>query len=157
MITKRGLVPETQNSPSRRRHARVPLPCTVRIFRGTRAVGFGVLEDASSGGARVVTGKPVAKGRVISLMADLPGSRPFVAFAQVTRHEVVTRGPHREHVLGLTFVNLPSEELKRLEVVIARSLAERAPTVEFIDTDDGQLRRLVMGEGRPLVAALTSR
>ena len=134
---------------TRRRYARAALPITARLFQAGRSLGHGIIEDISIGGMRVVIGQAVSPGRFVTILADLPAARPFQIIAQVTRR--LTRRPG-EHVLGLTFVDLPAPEQKRVEQLCAQALRGSAPSVEFFDTQDGgRCKRMVLAEGRPLV------
>lgn len=143
------VVARAPESTTRRRYARAALPITARLFQAGRSMGLGIIEDISVGGMRVVVGQSVPAGRFVTILADLPSSRPFQTVAQVTRRS--TRRPG-EHVLGLTFVDLPATEQKRVEQLCAQALCGSAPTVEFFDTQDGgRCKRMVLAEGRPLV------
>ena len=108
-----------------------------------------LIEDLSAGGMRAVVGAPVRRGRVVSVLLDLPGKQPFMSFAQVTRHE--RRGPG-EHVLALSFLDLPRPDHERLQSLVAGLLADRHPCLEFFDTDDdGRPKRLVLADDAPVV------
>lgn len=132
-------------SDNRRRHARAGVPSTVILFHGHKPLGPCVVENLSEGGLRVVSDQKLPRGRIVSVLSDWPGAA--LAFAQVAHCE--TRTP-REHVVGLAFVDLPRAEEKRLHDLIARVLAETEPTLEFIDTDAGTTRRLVLTDAAPL-------
>jgi hypothetical protein len=98
---------------------------------------------------RAVVGSPIRRGRVVSVLLDLPGKEPFMNFAQVTRHERRRPG---EHVLALSFLDLPRPEHNRLQALVASLLANHHPCLEFIDTDDdGRPKRLVLADDAPLV------
>jgi hypothetical protein len=126
---------------TRRRHPRAPLPTTAILFTDRKPVGPCVVEDVSVGGMRVVTGVAIKRGRLVSVLMELP-ERPLLAMGQVARHELRGRG---EHVLALSFLDLPREDAERLQQVVARTLAETHPTVEFFDTaDGGRRKRLVL-------------
>jgi len=108
-----------------------------------------LIEDLSAVGMRAVVGAPVRRGRVLSVLLDLPGKQPLMSFAQVTRHE--RRGPG-EHVLALSFLDLPRPDHDRLQALVAGVLADSHPCLEFFDTDDdGCAKRLVMTDDAPLV------
>jgi hypothetical protein len=130
---------------NRRRHARAGVPSTVILFQGHKPLGPCLVENLSEGGLRVVTEKKLARGRIVSVLSDWPGAA--LSFAQVAHCETRTA---REHVVGLAFVDLPRAEEKRLHELVADVLAETEPTVEFIDTDGGVARRLVLSDAAPL-------
>jgi hypothetical protein len=130
---------------NRRRHTRAGVPSTVILFQGHRPLGPCLVENLSEGGLRVVTEQKLARGRIVTVLSDWPGAA--LSFAQVAHCE--TRTP-REHVVGLAFVDLPRAEEKRLHELVARVLAETEPTVDFIDTDGGVARRLVLTDAAPL-------
>jgi hypothetical protein len=132
---------------AKRRHPRASLPVTASLFASHRALGPCLVEDLSAGGVRLVTGSPVRRGRMVSLLLDLPGS-PTVHLAQVARHE--RRAPG-EHVLALSFVDLPRIEVERIQGWVARFLSELHPCLEFFDTDDGRPRRIVLTDDTPVV------
>jgi hypothetical protein len=103
-----------------------------------------LVEDISAGGLRVVADAAVRRGRVVSVLLDLPGKTPLLTFAQVSRHE---RRTPSEHALALAFLNLPRAEVERLQEVVARMLADSGACVEFFDTDDdGRAKHLVLDE-----------
>ncbi len=134
---------------SRRRHPRADLPATAILFSDRRPLGPCLIEDLSVGGMRAVVGAPMRRGRVVSVLLDLPGKEPFMSFAQVSRHE--RRGPG-EHMLALSFLDLPRADHLRLQALIASLLAPRHPCLEFFDTDDdGRAKRLVLADDAPLV------
>jgi hypothetical protein len=137
------------NRRSRRRHPRADLPATAILFSDRRPMGPCLIEDLSAGGMRAVVGAPVRRGRVVSVLLDLPGKQPFMSFAQVTRHEVRKPG---EHVLALSFLDLPRPDHERLQALVAGLLADSHPCLEFFDTDDdGRPKRLVLADDAPLV------
>jgi hypothetical protein len=108
-----------------------------------------LIEDLSAGGMRAVVGAPIRRGRVVSVLLDLPGKQPFMSFAQVTRHERRRPG---EHVLALSFLELSRPDHQRLQTLVAGLLADRHPCLEFFDTeDDGRQKRLVLADDAPLV------
>src|SRR5262245_42444349 len=125
---------------SRRRHPRASLPATALLFTN-RPIGPCIVEDISVGGLRLVADATIRRGRVLTVLLDLPGGGPLPASAQVTRHE--RRGA--DEVLGLAFINLPGHEAKRVAALVAHALAETTPCLEFFDTsDDGRAHRLVL-------------
>jgi hypothetical protein len=137
---------------TRRRHPRADLPATAILFSDRRPLGPCLIEDLSASGVRAVTGAPMRRGRVISVLLDLPGKEPFMSFAQVTRHERRRPG---EHVLALSFLDLPRADHDRIQALIASLLAPRHPCLEFFDTaDDGRAKRLVLADDAPLVGAV---
>jgi c-di-GMP-binding flagellar brake protein YcgR len=108
-----------------------------------------LIEDLSAGGMRAVVGAPIRRGRVVSVLLDLPGTEPFMSFAQVARHERRRPG---EHVLALSFLDLPRQDHRRLQALVAGLLAQHHPCLEFFDTDDdGRQKRLVLADDAPLV------
>jgi hypothetical protein len=142
---------------NRRRHVRAGVPSTVILFFGHRPIGPCVVEDVSEGGLRVVTDRKLPRGRIVSVLSDLPGggaAGPLVAFAQVARCQARRRS---EFVLGLAFVDLPREEAQRLNEIVARVLADSQPGVDFFDTDDARAKRLVLAEDAPLLLQGTKR
>jgi hypothetical protein len=137
------------NRRTRRRHPRADLPATAILFTDRRPLGPCLIEDLSAGGMRAVVGSPLRRGRVVSVLLDLPGKEPFMNFAQVTRHERRRPG---EHVLALSFLDLPRPEARRLQALVAGLLAHHHPCLEFFDTDDdGRAKRLVLADDAPLV------
>jgi len=139
--------PRPRPSPrtTRRRHARAGLPATAILFTDRKPLGPCLVEDISAGGLRVVAECSVRRGRVVSVLLDLPGKKPLLTFAQVSRHE---RRPGGAHGLALAFINLPREEVERLQEVVARMVADSQPCLEFFDTDDdGRAKHLVIDEG----------
>lgn len=137
----------------KRRHPRADLPATAILFTDRRPVGPCLILDVSGGGLRLVAGRPIRRGRVVSALLDLPGKAPFVAFAQVVRQE--KRAP-REYHLGLSFLNLPRADLERLEGLVAGTLAQRHLCLEFFDTEDeGCAKRLVVTDDSPVVERTT--
>jgi hypothetical protein len=84
---------------------------------------------------------------MVSVLLDLPGT-PVVHLAQVARHE--RRAPG-EHVLALSFVELPHGEVARIQALVAGFLAALHPCLEFFDTDDGRPRRIVLTDDTPVV------
>jgi c-di-GMP-binding flagellar brake protein YcgR len=146
---KTALAPIPHPPRSRRRHARAELPATAIIFTERRPIGPCLIEDLSEGGLRVVVGSAIRRGRVVSVLLDLPGKQPLLSFAQVTRHERRQKG---EHVLALSFLNLPRAEVERLQALVARMLADHHPCFEFFDTeDDGRPKRLVLSDDPPII------
>jgi hypothetical protein len=134
---------------TRRRHPRADLPATAILFSDRRPLGPCLIEDLSAGGMRAVVGAPIRRGRVVSVLLDLPGKEPFMSFAQVTRHE--RRGPG-EHVLALSFLDLARPDHDRLQTLVAGVLAQHHPCLEFFDTDDdGRSKRLVLTDDTPVV------
>jgi hypothetical protein len=134
-------------SSSRRRHARAGVPATAILFTDRKPLGPCLVEDISAGGLRVVAEAAVRRGRVVSVLLDLPGKGPLLTFAQVSRHERRGKG---EHGLALAFINLPREEVERLQEVVARMLGDSQPCLEFFDTDDdGRAKLCVLDEGKP--------
>jgi hypothetical protein len=134
---------------AKRRHPRAGLPATAALFTDKRPLGPCLVEDLSVGGMRLITGTAVRRGRVVSVLLDLPGRGPVMAFAQVARHE--QRGAS-EHMLALSFLNLDRRDAERLESLVAHLLAESHPCLEFFDTDeDGRPRRLVLADDAPAV------
>jgi hypothetical protein len=134
---------------ARRRHPRAGLPATASLFTDKRPLGPCLVEDLSVGGIRLVTGSPVRRGRIVSILLDLPGRCPVMTFAQVARHE---QRSTTEHMLALSFLNLGRDESARLEALVAHLLAESHPCLEFFDTDDdGRPRRIVLADDAPIV------
>src|SRR4051812_24636578 len=134
---------------ARRRHPRISLAGTAQVSFVREPLGPGVVEDMSASGMRVVLRAPVQLGRMVSVQIDLPGSEPFKGLAQVARHSPRAED---EHALGLSFLELPSGEIDRLEALIAHRLSETYPSVEFFDTsDDGRRHRLVLTDDLPVV------
>jgi hypothetical protein len=139
--------PRAADRRTRRRHPRASLPATALLFTN-RPIGPCIVEDLSVGGLRVVADASIRRGRVLTVLLDLPGSAPLTVSAQVTRHQR-RKG---EDVLGLAFLNLPRQDAKRLGALVAHALAETTPCLEFFDTsDDGRLHRLVLAEDAPVV------
>ncbi|HEY0711531.1 MAG TPA: PilZ domain-containing protein [Polyangia bacterium] len=132
---------------AKRRHPRAGLPVTASLFANQRALAPALVEDISAGGIRLVTGSPVRRGRMVSVLLDLPGT-PVMHLAQVARH--VRRAPG-QHVIALSFVDLASGEAERIQSFVARFLSELHPCLEFFDTDDGSPRRLVLTDDTPVV------
>lgn len=131
-------------SKNRRRHVRARIPATAILFTDRRPLGPCLVEDMSPGGMRIVTGSALRRGRVVSVLLDLPERNPFLVFAQVARHELRRTG---EHVLALSFLDLPADQALRLKQVVARTLAESHPSLEFFDTgDEGRRKRLVLAD-----------
>ena len=132
---------------SRRRHARADLPTTAVLFSDRRPLGPCIVQDLSAGGLRICCGTPLRRGRVLSVLLDLPGKGPVMSFAQVTRSE--RRGPG-EHRVALSFLDLTREDVERLEALVAGLLADRHPCLEFFDTDDdGRPKRVVLDDEQP--------
>lgn len=144
-----NVVPGPSSHRAKRRHPRAGLPATASLFTDKRPLGPCLVQDVSVGGIRLVTGTPVRRGRIVSVMLDLPGCEPMMTFAQVARHEMRQPG---EHVLALSFLNLRREDTERLESLVARLLADSHPTLEFFDTDDnGRPRRIILADDAPVV------
>jgi hypothetical protein len=98
---------------------------------------------------RLITGTSVRRGRIVSVLLDLPGRGPMMTFAQVARHE---QRSANEHVLALSFLNLARGDSERLEALVAHLLADAHPCLEFFDTDeDGRPRRLILADDAPVV------
>lgn len=133
---------------AKRRHPRVCVPATAAVFTNQRPLGPCLMEDLSAGGLRLVAGAALRRGRMVSVLLDLPGGEPVVNLAQVCRHEL--RGPG-EHVLALSFVDLRRSEMARIEALVARFLSDVHPCLEFFDTDDGRPRRIVLTDDTPVV------
>lgn len=131
----------------KRRHPRALLPATAALFTDRRPFGPCLVEDVSAGGVRLVSGAPLRRGRIVSVLLDLPGP-PISSLAQVARHETRRAG---EHVLALSFLELPRAAVERLESLVARLLADSHPCLEFFDTDSGRPRRIVLADDRPVV------
>jgi hypothetical protein len=156
MSDKSGLLPlpgPPEPAPSaspraRRRHARAGLPATASLFTDKRPLGPCLVEDLSVGGIRLVTCTAVRRGRIVSVLLDLPGRAPMMTFAQVARHEARTGGAH---MLALSFLDLGREESQRLEALVAHLLAESHPCLEFFDTEDGRPRRIILADDAPVV------
>ena len=145
MIAVTRPLPHASSSPrSRRRHPRAGLPTTAILFSDRRPLGTCIVEDLSAGGLRVSCGSPLRRGRVVSVLLDLPGKGPVMSFAQVTRSERQRPGEHR---LGLSFLDLTRDDVERLEALVAGVLADSHPCLEFFDTDDdGRSKRLVLDD-----------
>jgi hypothetical protein len=134
---------------AKRRHPRAGLPATAALFTDKRPLGPCLVEDLSVGGMRLITGTAVRRGRIVSVLLDLPGRGPMMTFAQVARHEQRAAG---EHMLALSFLNLDRGDAERLEALVAHLLADSHPCLEFFDTDaDGRPRRLVLADDAPAV------
>ena len=134
---------------AKRRHPRAGLPATAALFTDKRPLGPCLVEDLSVGGMRLITGTAVRRGRIVSVLLDLPGRGPMMTFAQVARHEQRAVG---EHMLALSFLNLDRSDAGRLEALVAHLLADSHPCLEFFDTDeDGRPRRLVLADDAPAV------
>jgi hypothetical protein len=134
---------------TRRRHPRADLAATAILFSDRRPMGPCLIEDLSAGGMRAVVGAPIRRGRVVSVLLDLPGKEPIMSFAQVARHEERRPG---EHVLALSFLDLARPEHDRLQSVVAGVLAHFHPCLDFFDTDDdGRLKRLVLADDTPVI------
>jgi hypothetical protein len=124
------------------------LPATATLFTDRRPLPPCVVEDISAGGVRLVGSMAVRRGRVVSVMLDVPGE-PLHCVAQVSRHQQRGVG---EHVLALSFLNLGRAETERLEALVARLISESHTCLEFFDTDDnGRPRRIVLGEDAPVI------
>jgi hypothetical protein len=131
-------------SRSRRRHPRADLPTTAILFSDRRPLGPCIVEDLSAGGMRVCCGTSLRRGRVVSVMLELPGKGPVMSFAQVTRAEKLSAAEHR---IALSFLDLGREDVERLDALVAGLLSDRLPCLEFFDTDDdGRARRLVFDD-----------
>jgi hypothetical protein len=134
---------------ARRRHPRAGLPATASLFTDKRPLGPCLVEDVSVGGIRLITGAAVRRGRIVSVLLDLPGRAPVMTFAQVARHEQRDAG---EHMLALSFLNLGRGDSERLEALVAHLLADAHPSLEFFDTeDDGRPRRIILADDAPVV------
>jgi hypothetical protein len=134
---------------AKRRHPRAGLPTTAALFTDKRPLGPCLVEDLSVGGIRLITGTPVRRGRIVSVLLDLPGRDPVMTFAQVARHEQRSVG---EHMLALSFLNLGRGETERLQALVAHLLADSHPCLEFFDTDDnGRPRRIILADDAPVV------
>lgn len=119
------------------------------LFTDRRPLGPCIVEDLSVGGMRVVSGTNIRRGRVVSVLVQLPGKEPLMSFAQVTRHEKRGQG---EHMLGLSFLELPRAEVERLQGLVAHLLADRHPCLQFFDTDDdGRCKRMVLADDLAVV------
>jgi hypothetical protein len=119
------------------------------VFSDRRPLGPCLVEDLSAGGMRITCASGVRRGRVVSVMLDLPGKGPVMSFAQVTRSEERAVG---EYILALSFLDLTREDLERLQELIAGLLAVHHPCLEFFDTDDdGRARRMVLSDDNPVV------
>jgi hypothetical protein len=142
---------EPQSPPrSRRRYPRITVPGVAQLFMCGQPLGPGVIEDVSASGMRVAIGSSIPCGRMVSVLLDLPGREPFTGLAQVARHTPDATA------LGLSFLELPSGEIDRLEALIAHRLADDYPCIEFFDTaDDGRPHRLVLTDDLPVVEPLT--
>jgi hypothetical protein len=137
-------LPHASTPRSRRRHPRAGLPTTAILFSDRRPLGTCIVEDLSAGGLRVSCGSPLRRGRVVSVLLDLPGKGPVMSFAQVTRSERQRPGEHR---VGLSFLDLTRDDVERLEALVAGVLADSHPCLEFFDTDDdGRSKRLVFDD-----------
>ena len=125
------------------------MPATAIVFSDRRPLGPCIVEDISAGGMRVTTGSGVRRGRVVSVLLDLPGKGPIMSFAQVTRSEERSVG---EHLLALSFLDLTRDDLERLQELVAGLLAEHHPCLEFFDTDDdGRPKRIVLADDTPVI------
>jgi hypothetical protein len=132
----------------KRRHSRACLPATAALFTDRRPLGPFVVLDISAGGICLVGGAPLRRGRVVTVLLDVPGEA-LSCVAQVSRHEA--RGPG-EHVIALSFLDLRRAEIERLEALVARLIADSHPCLEFFDTDDnGKPRRVVLGDDAPVI------
>jgi hypothetical protein len=139
-----GPLPKRSPPRSRRRHARADLPTTAILFSDRRPLGPCIVEDLSAGGLRVSCGSPLRRGRVVSVLLELPGKGPVMSFAQVTRVEKPSGGEHR---IALSFLDLGREDVERLDALVAGLVGDRLPCLEFFDTDDdGRSKRLVLDD-----------
>lgn len=119
------------------------------VFSDRRPLGPCIVEDLSAGGLRVAACQGLRRGRVVSVMLELPGKGPVMSFAQVTRSTERCPG---EHILALSFLDLARADLERLESLVAGTLAEQHPCLEFFDTDDdGRPKRMVLSDDPPVV------
>lgn len=119
------------------------------VFSDRRPLGPCPVEDISVGGMRIVAGQGVRRGRVVSVMIEMPGKGPVMSFAQVNRSQERAPG---EHVLALSFLDLTREDIERLQELIAGLLAAHHPCLEFFDTDDdGRPKRMVLSDDNPVV------
>ena len=119
------------------------------VFSDRRPLGPCIVEDFSAGGLRVSACQGMRRGRVVSVMLELPGKGPVMSFAQVARSTERSPG---EHVLALSFLDLAREDLERLQTLVAGTLAEQHPCLEFFDTDDdGRPRRIILADDAPVV------
>ena len=149
MSDKSALSPPCSTYRIKRRHPRACVPATASLFSERRPVGPCLVEDISAGGLKLVLGRAVRRGRVVTVLVDLPGREPLRGFAQVSRHELRRPG---EHVLALSFLDLVRADVERLSALVARLLSDSHPCLEFFDTDDnGRPRRLVLAEDAPVV------
>ena len=140
-----GPLPKRLPPRSRRRHPRADLPTTAILFSDRRPLGPCLVEDLSAGGLRVSCGSPLRRGRVVSVLLELPGKGPVMSFAQVTRVEKPKAGG--EHRIALSFLDLGREDVERLDGLVAGLLSDRLPCLEFFDTDDdGRSKRLVFDD-----------
>ena len=139
-----GPLPKSIPPRSRRRHPRADLPTTAILFSDRRPLGPCIVEDLSAGGLRVSCGSPLRRGRVVSVLLELPGKGPVMSFAQVTRVEKPSGGEHR---IALSFLDLGREDVERLDALVAGLVGDRLPCLEFFDTDDdGRSKRLVLDD-----------
>jgi hypothetical protein len=129
---------------SRRRHPRAAIPTTAILFTDRRPLGPCVVHDLSAGGMRITAGTRLRRGRVLSVLLQLPGKGPVTSFAQVTRSEQRRAG---EHSVALSFLDLPRADVEHLQALVAGLLADSHPCLEFFDTDeDGRARRLILDD-----------
>lgn len=133
---------------AKRRHPRVCVPATAALFTSRRPLGPCLVEDVSAGGIRLVTGAPLRRGRIVSVLLDLPGGKPVMNVAQVSRHELRAPGAH---VLALSFVDLQRSEIERIQALVAHFLSDVHPCLEFFDTHDGRPKRIVLTDDTPVV------
>jgi hypothetical protein len=129
---------------SRRRHPRAQIPTTAILFTDRRPVGPCLVHDLSAGGMRISTSTRLRRGRVVSVLLQLPGKGPVTSFAQVTRSEQRKPG---EHAVSLSFLDLPRADVEHLQALVAGVLAQSHPCLEFFDTeDDGRPLRVVLDD-----------
>jgi hypothetical protein len=129
---------------SRRRHPRAQVETTAILFSDRRVLGPCVVHDLSAGGMRLTLGTRLRRGRVLSALLQLPGKGPVTSFVQVTRSEQHRPG---EHIVALSFLDLPRADVEHLQALVAGLLAQSHPCLEFFDTeDDGRPRRLVLDD-----------
>ncbi len=133
----------------KRRHARAPVSATATVFTNRRALPPCVVEDLSAAGVRLATGTAVRRGRIVSLLLDLPGGDPIHACAQVVRTQKRANG---DLVMALSFLDLRRAHVERLVGLVAELLAASNPCLTFFDTDaDGRPCRIVLTDDAPVV------
>jgi hypothetical protein len=135
-------LPARPRTSSRRRHPRAELPTTAILFADRKPLGPCVVENLSAGGLLISTGARLRRGRVVSVLLQLPGKGPVMSFAQVMRSEQRKPG---EHTIALSFLDLPRADVEHLQALVAGLLAQSHPCLEFFDTDDdGRPKRVVL-------------